>query len=371
MSVSVTVGVVTWNSASVIEACLASVRGQGHAPLTLRVADNASADGTRALLERLTSAQERRYFPQNLGFSAAHNALIAASTTDLYLALNPDVVMTPEFVARLADALARDPEAGSATGKLLRFAVPAPPGSPIAAATPASSESAAAAGSASSRAASVDILDSTGILMLPSQRHLDRGADREDAGQYARAEPVFGASGAAAMYRRAMLEDTRVAGEYFDEDFFAYREDADLAWRAQLLGWRCLYVPDAIARHGRRVTPERRSALAAAINACSVRNRFLLRLKNQTAGHAVRFLLPTLARDLQVIGYVLLREHSSLGALGDVIRLWPRTWAKRRAIMARRRRSTREMIAWFRTGAAQHRVDRRTPAGGARPVAHA
>jgi GT2 family glycosyltransferase len=347
MSVSVTVGVVTWNSASVIEACLASVRGQTHAPLTLRIADNASSDETRGLLERLTAPEERQYFAQNLGFSAAHNALIAASPTDLYLALNPDVVMTPEFVTRLADALARDPRAGSATGKLLRFS----PGS---------------GGRVANAAAHADIIDSTGILMLPSQRHLDRGADREDAGQYAQGEQVFGASGAAAMYRRAMLDDTRVGGEYFDEDFFAYREEADLAWRAQLLGWSCLYVPEAVARHGRRVTPERRGALSAAINYYSVRNRFLLRVKNQTAGHALRFLLPTLARDLQVIGYVLLREHSSIGALGDVIRLWPRTWAKRRAIMARRRRSTREMIAWFRTGASQHRVDLRT-----RPVAHA
>jgi len=191
------------------------------------------------------------------------------------------------------------------------------------------------------------VIDSTGIVMLPSQRHLDRGADREDTGQYARAEEVFGASGAAAVYRRAMLEDTRVGAEYFDEDFFAYREDADLAWRAQLLGWSCLYVPDAVARHGRRVTPERRAGLPAAINYYSVRNRFLLRLKNQTAGHALRFLVPAVSRDLQVIGYVLLREHSSLGALRDVIRLWPRTWAKRRAIMAKRRRPTREMIAWF------------------------
>ena len=135
--------------------------------------------------------------------------------------------------------------------------------------------------------------------------------------------------------------------EYFDEDFFAYREDADLAWRAQLLGWNCVYVPDAVARHGRRVTPERRSALPAAINYYSVRNRFLLRMKNQTAGHALRFLLPALARDLQVIGYVLLKERSSIGALGDVLRLWRTTMMKRRAIMARRRRPTSEMIAWF------------------------
>jgi len=317
--VSVTVGVVTWNSASVIEACLGAVREQTHAPLTLRIADNASTDGTRPLLERLTTPDERRYFPQNLGFSAAHNALIAATSDDFYLALNPDVVMAPDFISRIVTALTQAPRAGSATGKLLRFP----------------------------EAGGYDVIDSTGIVMLPSQRHLDRGADREDTGQYGRAEEVFGASGAAAVYRRAMLEDTRVGAEYFDEDFFAYREDADLAWRAQLLGWSCLYVPEAVARHGRRVTPERRARLPAAINYYSVRNRFLLRLKNQTAGHALRFLVPAVSRDLQVIGYVLLREHSSLGALRDVIRLWPRTWTKRRAIMAKRRRPTREMIAWF------------------------
>jgi GT2 family glycosyltransferase len=323
MPVSVTVGVVTWNSASVLEACVASVRTQTHTPLTLRIADNASTDGTRALLERVTAADERRYFTENRGFSAAHNALIAASPDDFYLALNPDVVLTPDFIAILVDAMTREPRAGSATGKLLRLADRQTNGH--------------------------DIIDSTGIVMLPSQRHLDRGADLEDVGQFARPEEVFGASGAAALYRRTMLEDAKVGDEYFDEDFFAYREDADLAWRAQLLGWSCLYVPGAIARHGRRVTPERRAALPAAINYYSVRNRFLLRLKNQTPGHAARFLVPALARDLQVIGYVLLREHSSLGALRDVIRLWPRTWAKRRAIMAKRRRPTREMIGWFRS----------------------
>lgn len=316
---SVTVGVITWNSARVIEACIGAVRQQRDAPITLRIADNASTDDTRALLERLTTADERQYFPENRGFSAAHNALIAASRDEFYLALNPDVVLQPDFIATLVEAMRRVPRAGSATGKLLRFA------------------------DASGR----EVIDSTGIVMLPSQRHLDRGADTEDTGQYARAGEVFGASGAAALYRRAMLEETQIGTEYFDEDFFAYREDADLAWRAQLLGWSCVYVPEAIARHGRRVTPERRAGLPPEINYYSVRNRFLLRVKNQTAGHALRFLVPTLARDLQVIGYVLLREHQSIGALRDVIRLWPRTWAKRRVIMARRLRPTREMIRWF------------------------
>jgi GT2 family glycosyltransferase len=329
---SVTVGIVTWNSAHVIEACVASVRAQTYGPLTLRILDNASADDTRERVTRITAPDERLGADRNLGFSAAHNRLIAGSSTEFYLCLNPDVILTPEFIARIVAAMRRDPRAGSASGKLLRMR------------EDGAGDAAGVAGA--------NIIDSTGIVMVPSQRHLDRGADRVDDGRYAREELVFGASGAAAMYRRAMLDDVKTPGghagtEYLDEDFFAYREDADLAWRAQLLGWNCVYVPDAVARHGRRVTPERRSSLPTLINYYSVRNRFLLRMKNQTAGHALRFLVPAVARDLQVIGYVLLKERSSIGALRDVLRLWRPTMIKRRAIMARRRRPTSEMIAWF------------------------
>jgi hypothetical protein len=105
-------------------------------------------------------------------------------------------------------------------------------------------------------------------------------------------------------------------------------------------------VPQATATHVRRVTPERRGALPAAINRYGVRNRFLLRLKNQTAAQAARFALPGLARDAQVIGYVLAHEWASIPGLVDVVRLLPRTLAKRRAIMARRVRG-RSLDAWF------------------------
>jgi hypothetical protein len=90
--------------------------------------------------------------------------------------------------------------------------------------------------------------------------------------------------------------------------------------------------------------------LPAEINRYSVRNRFLLRLKNQSAGLAWRFLLPGLWRDLQVVGYVLLREWSSLPGLVDVIREWPRTWAKRRHILGRRRTDSAAMARWFAPG---------------------
>ena len=316
MNPLVSIGIVTWNSADEIQACLSAVRRQTHAPIELLVGDNGSSDPTWAMLERLTSADERVGFGRNTGFSAAHNELIRRSRGAYYLALNPDVVIEPAFVGTLALALERAPRAGSASGKLLRIDPP-------------------------------DVIDSTGIVMTPSQRHLDRGGGEVDHGQYDRGGEVFGASGAAACYRRKMLDDVTVLGEVFDEDFFAYREDADLAWRAQLLGWDCLYEPAARARHRRRVTPERRGRLPAFINRASVRNRFLLRLKNQTWGHAGRFLVPALARDAQVVGYVLLREWTSLPGLADVLRLLPRAARKRRVIMRRRVRSSADIARWF------------------------
>lgn len=313
----VSVGIVTWNSGDEVEACVRSVRAQTWPALELRVLDNASTDQTWARLEAITAQEERRRSTTNVGFSAGHNRLIEATHGAYYLALNPDVELTPQFVETLVEACEANSAAGSASGKLLRFTPP-------------------------------DVIDTTGMVMLPSQRHLDRGADELDRGQFDRGGPVFGASGAAGFYRRQMLIDVRVDGECFDEDFFAYREDADLAWRAQLQGWTCLYVPEAVGRHRRRVTPERRAALAPEINRYSVRNRFLLRIKNQTWPHARTFLIPTLVRDAQVVGYVLCREWSSLPGLLDVWRLLPRMLAKRRIIQARRRASEAEMARWFR-----------------------
>lgn len=311
----VTIGIVTWNSAPDVARCLDAVRAQRHQPIELLVGDNGSTDGTRPILDARTIPAERRYFAGNLGFSAAHNRLIRDSGGAYYLALNPDVVLDPGFVGAIAAALDAAPRVGSATGKLWRAE---PPG----------------------------VLDSTGVVMHRSQRHFNRGAGEPDRGQYDTPGPVFGVSGAAGCYRRAMLDDVAIDGEVFDEDFFAYREDADLAWRAQLRGWDAIYVPAATATHVRRVTPERRAGLPPEINRYGVRNRFLLRLKNQTLGQAVRFALPGLARDAQVVGYVLAREWGSIPGLVDVLRLLPRTLRKRRAIMARRDR-TRGLDGWF------------------------
>jgi GT2 family glycosyltransferase len=159
---------------------------------------------------------------------------------------------------------------------------------------------------------------------------------------------IFGPSGAAAMYRMSFLEDVAINGEIFDEDFHSFREDADIAWRGQLFGWRALYAPAAVGYHVRRVTPERRNELPAHVNMHSVKNRFLLRMKNEGAYLAWRNAPFELMRDLIAIAAVVTVESSSLPALEWVIGNRRRVLAKRKVIQGRRRVSDRTLARWFR-----------------------
>ena len=310
---NVSVQIVTFNSASDIGQCLESVARQTYGDIRVRALDNASEDDSIDLLKDFDVDIVRS--ETNVGFAAGHNRLARDFPAPYVLFLNPDTILEPTFVEELVRALENAPRVGSATGKLLRM--------------------------------DGVTLDSTGITMTANQRHLDRGAGESDTGQYESPGPVFGPSGAAAMYRYACLEDVAIEGDFFDEDFFAYREDADLAWRCCLMGWESQYVPRAIARHRRRVTPEARSHLSPTINMHSVKNRFILRINNMTPGLYRKYFWSITARDLAVVGYVLLNEWSSIPGLLYVIGRFPRLWEKRRIIQSRVRVSPAELEQWF------------------------
>ncbi len=325
MSGRVAVTIVTFNSARYIATCLEHLLAQTWRPLEIVIVDNDSQDDTRGVLARFENRQEIRisYNSQNNGFAGGQNqAIAAAPDADWILTLNPDVRLTPLFVRALVNAGEADARVGSVCGKLLSAAPDWTTADP-------------------------PLLDSTGMYFTPNFRHLDRGSKRPDLGQYDEPAYVIGGTAAACLYRKSMIDDISISGEFFDNDFFAYREDADVAWRAQLLGWRSLYVPNATGWHVRSVIPENRSSLPAAINRHSVKNRWLLRIKNTTASLYRRFWWRVTLRDMAVIGGCLLREWGSLGAFLDVMKLWNRTWAKRRIIMARRRASDRELATWF------------------------
>lgn len=318
----VSVTIVTYNSGRFIRRCLESVLEQNYSRYEIVVIDNASSDGTADILERFEGRCRIYYNQENIGFAAAQNQAIACSQGDWVLTLNPDVLLLPDFIQRLVDAGNFDSRIGTVCGKLLtmtaHFEIPDKP-----------------------------VVDSTGIYFNPMLRHLDRGSQEIDNGHYLQYEYVFGATAAAALYRRAMIDDISVAGEFFDADFFVYREDADVAWRAQLMGWTCLYVPYARGYHVRKVLPGNRGALPAAINMHSVKNRFLMRVKNISGDLYRRNWFSITVRDIMVVGCCLIWEHTSLRAFWHLANNWKRLLEKRRLIQGRRSVDDEYMASWF------------------------
>jgi GT2 family glycosyltransferase len=318
----VSVTLVTYNSGRFIRRCLESVLEQKYPHLEVIVIDNASTDGTADILEQFEDQCCIHYNEENIGFAAAQNQAIGLSHGEWVFTLNPDVLLQQDFLERLLEAGNIEPKIGTVCGKLLSI-------------------------SATFDLPEEQLVDSTGIYFTPMLRHLDRGSQEPDKGHYLNFEYVFGATAAAALYRRKMIDDISINGEFFDADFFVYREDADVAWRAQLMGWRCIYTPQACGYHVRNVLPGKRRALPAEINMHSVKNRFLMRIKNMTPDLYRRNWLSITGRDLVVVGACLLHEHSSLKAFGFVLRNWKRVMVKRREIMKRRRAQDAYIASWF------------------------
>ncbi|MBV8819184.1 MAG: glycosyltransferase family 2 protein [Acidobacteriaceae bacterium] len=318
----VSVTIVTYNSGRFIKRCLESVLAQKYSNKEIIVIDNASNDGTVDILEQFEGSCQIVYNDENIGFAAAQNQAIRMSTGAWVLTLNPDVLLLPNFIQALYDAGQIEPKVGTVCGKLLTilatFDLPDKP-----------------------------LVDSTGIYFTPAMRHLDRGSQEVDNGHYLNYEYVFGATAAAALYRRSMIDDIAVDDEFFDGDFFVYREDADVAWRAQLMGWRCIYTPHARGYHVRNVLPGNRRALPAVINMHSVKNRFLMRIKNMTFDLYRRNFLSITGRDLVVLSCCMIREQSSLQAFWFVIKNWKRFLEKRRQIMERKRVDDDYIASWF------------------------
>lgn len=318
----VSITIVTYNSGRFIKRCLESVLDQQYPFKEIIVIDNNSSDGTIDILEPFEDRCRIVYNEENIGFAAAQNQAISLSSSEWVLTLNPDVLLLKDFIEALVTAGNLDPRVGTVCGKLLTmtagFDFPEEP-----------------------------VVDSTGIYFTPNLRHLDRGSLEVDNGHFRNYEYVFGATAAAALYRREMIDDIQIGGEFFDADFFVYREDADVAWRAQLLGWKCLYAPYAKGYHVRKALPGNRRALPAEINMHSVKNRFLLRVKNISWDLYRRNFFSITARDLVVIGCCLIWEHTSLSAFPFLFQNWRSVVAKRREIMRRRRVDDAYIASWF------------------------
>ncbi len=209
----------TWNSAKHICACIDSVKEQSYPEIVIVVVDNGSGDGTVDVVREKYPNAILIENDSNAGYCRALNQGINREASQFVLCLNADVSLRRDYVERAVETLLGLPECGMLSGKILR-----PDGR---------------------------TLDSAGQFLGRERRPRERGYGSTDRGQYDTMEFVFSVCGAAAFYRRRMLDQIALEGQYFDESYFAFNEDLDVGWRAQLRGWMCVYEPRAVAFHER------------------------------------------------------------------------------------------------------------------------
>ena len=301
-----TIVMLSVDEAPLLEHSLAAAVGQAGAEVL--VVDNACEDHTATVAAehgaRCMRLRERR------SYCAAVNAGIAGSDSAAVLLLNADCVLAPGFLAAATAHLRRDRGVGSVAPKLIRARSVAP-------------------------GDGLDVLDTAGMT-IDRRRKNGLVGHNAPSGAYAVAGETFGGDGAAVLYRRETLEACAVGGEVLDEDFELWAADADLAWRAQLLGWRSIYEPAAVAWHVRYYSPSTRAGLDPSHRRLQFRNRYLMIAKNETAGALARDLHRVLAYEVLALGHVVLRERHLLGGYRDAWRLWPAARARRELLAPRR-----------------------------------
>ncbi len=212
----VSVVILNWNGENFLEACLRSVLRQSYTLLEVIVVDNRSSDGSVALIERSFPTVRLIKSKANLGFAAGNNLGIKESQGEYVALLNNDTETDRLWLAELVKAGEKESKIGMCASKVKYIQ-------------------------------DKDTLNSTGVIIYPDLTAINRGIGEKDSGQYDLHSSVFCPYGAAAFYRNDMLDQVGL----LDEDYFMFREEDELGWRANLAGWKCIYVPTAVVYHFR------------------------------------------------------------------------------------------------------------------------
>jgi GT2 family glycosyltransferase len=292
--------------------CLHSLARQTYPALEVIVVDNASTDDSAACLRQECPWATLITAPVNLGFCRGNNVGYRAATGDYILFANNDTAFEPDSIGRMVEGMQRLPSIGMLTGKLLR---------PL------------------SAPAQLRRIDSAGLMLQRDFTLRDRGFEEYDEQQFDQACYVFGPCGAAAFFRAAALREVIEGDCLWDEDFEAYYEDGDLAWRLHLRGWLCLYYPEAVVTHYRGGTAAYRfSAKTNYYKAHTINNRYLMLVKNATLSQLIRYGPFILGREALIWGYLAL--HPRL--MAKVVRAMSATFKS--SLRKRRERQIRHSL---------------------------
>lgn len=291
-----------WNGIEYISDCLISLEKQS-LRVDVIIVDNGSKDGSPTLIKSKFSNVELLEFVDNAGFSGGVNRGIKhalKSDYDYIILFNNDAAADKDWVKNLVSAADKKTEAGIITGKFMRM--------------------------------DKKHLDSTGEFYSTHAIPFPRGRNQLDVGQYHKGEYVFAGTGGASLYKVEMFREIGM----FDEDFFAYFEDIDIAFRAQLAGWKVWYEPSAIAYHHVSATS---SKLTGFSRYQSVKNCILTYYKNMPGIYFWRYKFWFFAR-LTRMFVGAFRDHqlnAFIKGLSMGILLTPSTLRKRRTIQRSRK----------------------------------
>ena len=337
----ISVNILTYNAQDLIGPCLKSVLKQTYDNIEVLVIDNASTDKTLDVIRKISPKIRIIRNENNSGLSIGYNTGIRESKGEYVLCLNQDVILDEDFVKNAVEAMGVDDKIAAVQGRLLRIT--------------------------NLNELRMDTIDTTGLVIFKNRRIVNQGQGEKDKGQYERGE-IFGVDGAAPLYRRSALEDIKLPifkggvpqtnrFEYFDQDFFMYKEDVDLSWRFRLYDWKVIYEPEAVGYHlrgaGERavrnyiaVVKERRK-ISGFAKYHAFKNQRLMQIKNELAGlffcHFCRIIIKEMAAWL----YVLCFEKYAWKAIVGLFKQIPNARRKRKIIMKRKRVGANKIKRWF------------------------
>jgi GT2 family glycosyltransferase len=365
---------VNYNGRKFIFKAVESAVVQNYPNLEIIITDNNSTDGTKEEIEKkipewedMRKSQDGstalrdygtsdtcfiKYIKnsENTGFGRPHNQAIRIASGDFILLLNYDAILVPNYIEEILKPFA-DPKVGSVQGKLLRYDF---------------DKNELRKDKNDSK---LNVIDTTGLAMLKNRRIVCIGQGQPDNGQFEKEVEIFGADGAVPVYRKEALEDVKISQksiksikskvyEYFDENFFMYKEDVDLAWRLRLYGWKTIYTPKAVAYHGRGsgdsmaknyldIIKERRKINKMA-KFLSFKHQRLMQIKNDFPSllftkHFPKFII----KEAGAWAYMMIFERFTFKILKDLYHDAPLFLKKRKMVMAKKRINAKEMEKWF------------------------
>jgi len=331
---------VTFNGVKYLPFCLNSLAKQTFQDFFLLIVDNCSQDRTVGYLKENFPQIKLVEHQQNIGFAKAHNQGISWTDSQYVMLLNQDVILEEDYLEKALDYLDNHADIAVLGGKTKVWDF--------------------------YNNFKTNFIDSIGLKVYKNHRVVDIGQGEPDQSQYDQIQEVFGISGSLPIYRRTALEQVKIQfksalqhQEYFDEDFFSYKEDVDLSFRLRLAGLKSVYFPDAVAYHDRSVkrarqlndkaTRQSRKAKDAVVKAYSYKNHLLLLLKNEFFINFLKYFPFILLYELKKLVFILLFERTSLNGIGLFLQQKSKILKKRGYIIKHIRKIGADDLAqWYR-----------------------